>query len=47
MEDLGASLLVVSLETQALQREESRRTGVAHIALVGIPRGDSSVFTSG
>ena len=39
MEDLGASLLVVSLETQALQREESRRIGGVHFALVGDPLG--------
>ena len=37
MEDLGALLLVVSLETQALQREECLRIGAVHFTLLGDP----------
>jgi len=39
MEELGASLLVVSLETQALQREECLRIGKVHFSLLGDPLG--------
>ncbi len=39
MEELGASLLVVSLETQALQREECVRIGSVHFTVLGDPLG--------
>jgi len=39
MEELGASLLVVSLETQALQRVERDRLGTLHFTLLGDPLG--------
>jgi len=39
MEELGASLLVMSLETRALQREECLRIGKVHFSLVGDPLG--------
>lgn len=39
MEELGASLLVVPLETQALQREECVRIGAVHFTVLGDPLG--------